>query len=49
MYIYVFWSCFDLLVYICVWVFTVPRHIRFLLVSSFSQVYLLEWGIAFKF
>ena len=45
-----FWSCFDLLVYICVCVFfTVPLHIRFLLVSSFSQVCLLEWGIAFKF
>ena len=48
-YICFFLSCFDLLVYICVWVFAVPRHIWFLLVSSFSQVYLLEWGIAFTF
>ena len=46
-YIYGFvWSCFDLLVYLCVCVSTVPRHIRFLLVSSFSRICLVEWGFA---
>ena len=34
---------------VCEFSVTVARHIRFLLVSSFSQVCLLEWGFAFQF